>query len=147
MKKFIDDYFADENGNLYSFKFNKQRKLRFYINSKGYKMYRVSINGKVKQFSAHHISYYVNVESFSTKDGLEIDHIDGNKLNNHFSNLRRVTSKVNQNNPNTKTFGRTPKNKLNISEDDCRLLFEKGWSKNDIAKHFNCSRTTVKNRL
>lgn len=33
--------------------------------------------------------------------GMVIDHIDGNKLNNHYTNLHYCTQKENMNNPNT----------------------------------------------
>lgn len=50
---------------------------------------------------AHYLSYWVNIGHFDPSDGLQIDHIDGNKLNNHYTNLRRVTPKDNANNINT----------------------------------------------
>ena len=101
MRYFNDNYLVDEYGALYSIFRGKLRKLKPYRNQNGYLMYRVRENGKTKTYSSHHLSYYVNVERFSPKDGLHIDHIDGNKDNNHFSNLRRVTPKENANNINT----------------------------------------------
>ena len=64
-------------------------------------MYRLRINGKTVQKSAHYLSYWVNIGHFDKSDGLQIDHIDGNKLNNHYTNLRRVTPRDNCNNINT----------------------------------------------
>lgn len=93
MRYFNDNYLVDEYGALYSIFRGKLKKLKPYRNQNGYLMYRVRENGKTKAYSSHHLSYYVNVERFSSKDGLQIDHIDGNKDNNHFSNLRRVTPK------------------------------------------------------
>lgn len=101
MRYFNDNYLVDEYGALYSIFRGKLKKLKPYRTQKGYLMYRVRENGKTKTYSSHHLSYYVNVERFSPKDGLQIDHIDGNKDNNHFSNLRRVTPKENANNINT----------------------------------------------
>lgn len=101
MRYFNDNYLVDEYGALYSIFRGKLKKLKPYRNHNGYLMYRVRENGKTKAYSSHHLSYYVNVERFSSKDGLQIDHIDGNKDNNHFSNLRRVTPKENANNINT----------------------------------------------
>lgn len=101
MRYFNDNYLVDEYGALYSIFRGKLRKLKPYRNQNGYLMYRVRENGKTKTYSSHHLSYYVNVARFSPKDGLQIDHIDGNKENNHFLNLRRVTHKENANNINT----------------------------------------------
>lgn len=101
MIKFDGNYSVDEYGNVYSRKYGKLRKLKPYINKRGYIMFRLRCDGKTVQYSGHHLSYYVNVSEFDTSDGLQIDHIDGNKQNNHFSNLRRVTAKENMRNPNT----------------------------------------------
>lgn len=147
MKFFIGSYLADECGNLYSTKYNKLHKLKFYINRKGYKMFRVCINGKVKAYSAHHISYYVNVCEFDTKDGLVIDHIDGNKSNNHYINLRRVSHKENCNNEKTKVYGIPPVNKCDIDLNKLSELKAKGCNVTQLSKFFKCSRSTVRGRL
>lgn len=149
MKHFIDDYFADEFGEIYSFKYQKVRKLKSYISKKGYKMYRICINGKVKSVSAHHVSYWVNVSNFSNSDGLQIDHIDGNRLNNHYSNLRRVTQKENVNNPitNKRFQGNTNSIAFDIDVELLKNLYTAGESMRKLAKRFNCSRSTIKNRL
>lgn len=47
-----------------------------------------------------HRSVY-NLFKEKIKDGLEIDHIDGNRTNNRVDNLRAVTHKENCNNPIT----------------------------------------------
>lgn len=101
MYHYNENYVVNEYGELFSLFGHKIRKLKPYINSRGYVMYRLRINGKTVQKSAHFLSYWVNVGHFDKSDGLQIDHIDGNKLNNHYTNLRRVTPKDNCNNINT----------------------------------------------
>ena len=147
MNKFDDNYSVDEYGNVYSHKYGKLRKLKPYISKKGYIMYRLRINNKTVQFSGHHLSYFVNVSEFDTNDGLQIYHIDGNKLNNHFSNLRRVTASENARNPNTITYGRQCTNKLNLDVEEIRSLIKRGYSQTEIAKMFNCCRATIRNYL
>lgn len=102
MRYYNENYVVNEYGELFSLFGLKIRKLKPYKNNRGYLMYRLSIDGKIIQKSAHHLSYWVNVGHFDTSDGLQIDHIDGNKLNNHYTNLRRVTPRDNANNINTK---------------------------------------------
>lgn len=97
----------NECGELFSLFNHRLRKLKPYYNHRGYAMYRLRVNGKTIQRSAHHLSYWVNIGHFDTSDGLQIDHIDGNKLNNHYTNLRRVTPRDNINNINT--MGTLPK--------------------------------------
>lgn len=58
------------------------------ITPKGYRY----IQAKGRKYPAHHLVWYFETGSFPT---LFLDHIDGNKLNNHFSNLREVTTKQN----------------------------------------------------
>ena len=107
MRYYNENYVVNECGELFSLFNHRLRKLKPYYNHRGYAMYRLRVNGKTIQRSAHHLSYWVNIGHFDTSDGLQIDHIDGNKLNNHYTNLRRVTPKDNCNNINT--VGALPK--------------------------------------
>lgn len=107
MRYYNENYVVNEYGELFSLFGHKLKKLKPYYNHRGYAMYRLRINGKTVQRSAHHLSYWVNIGHFDTSDGLQIDHIDGNKLNNHYTNLRRITPKDNCNNINT--IGALPK--------------------------------------
>lgn len=107
MRYYNENYVVNEYGELFSLFGHKLKKLKPYFNKRGYAMYRLRINGKTIQRSAHHLSYWVNVGHFDTSDGLQIDRIDGNKLNNHYTNLRRVTPRDNINNINT--IGALPK--------------------------------------
>ena len=120
MRYYNENYVVNEYGELFSLFGLVPRKLKPYINQNGYAMYRLRINGKTVQKSAHHLSYWVNIGHFDTSDGLQIDHIDGNKLNNHYTNLRRVTPKDNYNNINT--IGALPKKSRSgyrITNKDC----------------------------
>lgn len=101
--------------------------MEIWKNISGYPPYAVSDKGKVRNNNTRQILYtsvnkygYVKVslsrngreitrlvhllvaEAFGIRqEGLEIDHIDGNKLNNALSNLRAVTRRENQSNPAT----------------------------------------------
>lgn len=96
-----ENYVVNECGECFSLFHGRLRKLKPRISSKGYAEYRLRLGGKTVTKSAHYLSYWVNIGHFDTSDGLQIDHIDGNKLNNHYTNLRRVTPKDNANNINT----------------------------------------------
>ena len=60
----------------------------------GYYKVRLSNNGEIKDYVLHRLIYKI----FSNSDipeGYKIDHIDGNKTNNSFENLRCVTNQEN----------------------------------------------------
>lgn len=69
------------------------RKPRFQRN--GYETVRLWKNGKAKFYLIHRLVFSHFVEKLN--DNLVIDHIDGNKVNNHFTNLQQITNRENTN--------------------------------------------------
>lgn len=63
-----------------------------HLNRSGYRV--ISLNGK--QHRAHRLIWLILVGEIP--NGYHIDHIDGNRANNHISNLRLATSVENQRN-------------------------------------------------
>lgn len=96
-----ENYVVNEYGECFSLFYGRLKKVKPLLNKRGYITYCLNIDGKTVHRTAHHLSYWVNIGHFDSSDGLQIDHIDGNKLNNHYTNLRRVTPKDNSNNINT----------------------------------------------
>jgi len=87
------DYLIYDDGRVFSKKRNKF--LTPHTNKKGYVSVSLSINGKVKYQTLHRlvgIHYIANPYNYP-----QIDHIDGNKQNNHVSNLRWLTNIQNNN--------------------------------------------------
>ena len=89
--KGYNDYLIDENGNIFSTKLN-----RFIVQSvsnKGY--HRVSLNqSKYKrQYQLHRLVAETYIPNPKNKP--QVNHIDGNKSNNHVSNLEWVTGSEN----------------------------------------------------
>lgn len=60
-----------------------------------------NINNATKTFWLHRLVAIVFVENPDPQNRPEVDHIDGNRLNNVSSNLRWVDGRTNTNNPNT----------------------------------------------
>ena len=93
-------YEVSDFGDVRSLKYGKVRYLKKMKYSNGYEYLRLYRDRKSKPYRVHRLVY----EAFhgTIPDGYEIDHIDGDKLNNRLGNLRVVTPKENSNNPVTR---------------------------------------------
>lgn len=86
------DYFVDEYGNVYSNKKNKLKQLKPILTKYGY--YEVHLYGEIsKRCKIHRLVAEAFIPNSENKP--EINHIDGNKLNNNVSNLEWCTTKEN----------------------------------------------------
>ena len=84
-------YQVSNLGNIRNTKKNKLKKI--FINEKGYCQTTLNKNGKLKQVRLHQLvakAFIPNPNNY-----IEINHIDGNKLNNELSNLEWCSRKHN----------------------------------------------------
>ena len=72
------------------------RILKLSLNTKGYYQVNLCNNSKSKRLIIHRLVGIYFIEKKDEK--YEIDHIDRNKINNHYTNLRWVTRSENQQN-------------------------------------------------
>ena len=91
------NYLIYEDGRVYNKKYNND--LKHIINTQGYAYISLYVSkGKKKVLKIHRLvaSHYCineNPEKYH-----QVDHIDRDKLNNHFSNLRWVNQSINNSN-------------------------------------------------
>ena len=90
--KGYEEYEVDTNGVVYS---KKGHPLKYSLNPKGYCIVLFSVNGKVKGFGVHQIVAKQFIHNDNPQFKTQVNHIDGDKTNNHIENLEWVTSKEN----------------------------------------------------
>ena len=80
-----------------------------HLNKKGYLQITLSENGVPFTMQKHRAIYvcYHGINAIVIGQELEIDHADGNKLNNSIRNLKQITASENCRNPNTLLRGET----------------------------------------
>lgn len=98
VKRIFDgNYLIDEYGNIFSLKSNKY--LKPYVDKDGYLAITKYEKGNRKHYKIHRLVAEAFIDNTNNKPC--IDHIDRNRMNNYYKNLRYVTPKENSNNINT----------------------------------------------
>lgn len=135
----LDDYEVTRNGDVINR--HSRRFVKFNYNTKGYA--RVIIGGK--KYFVHRLVAELYVPNPENKP--QVNHIDGNKLNNCANNLEWVTNQENRDH--------AIKNKLHLqgedcswsklTEDDVRYIRENSFAnRNFLAQQFGVSVGTIK---
>lgn len=85
-KNVFNDYEIKENGDVYSSKYKERRKLKPGLDTHGYRHVAICNDGNPKSMSIHQL---VALQYLPPRPSPkhEIRHLDGNILNNHYSNL------------------------------------------------------------
>lgn len=84
------NYYVDETGSVFN---PKGRKLTTCMNNCGYHTVRLWMNNKSRVFTVHRLVALALIPNPLNKE--MVNHIDGNKKNNHISNLEWVTRSEN----------------------------------------------------
>lgn len=146
-------YEIDRNGNVYSlpkqegFYFRETyKKIATYIDYKGYKCCKLVLNGKVKIEKIHRLVAKVFIPNPENKP--QVNHIDGDKLNNNINNLEWCTASENQIHA-VKTGLRIPTSKMRSNGKDrmkeihknnkhihCKEIVQINKNNNEIIKVF-----------
>ncbi len=94
IKGYEGQYSINTNGDVMSYKYKVAKQLKRNVNTQGYEYYKLSNGSKLKNYTIHKLvaSTFIGL----VQDNMQVNHIDGNKLNNNISNLEWVTSSENQ---------------------------------------------------
>ena len=115
--KIETNYEIDSNGKIYNL--NTQKELFGSIYNTGYKMVKLTINGKNKGYAVHRLVAQTFLEN--PKKLPIVNHKDGNKTNNNIENLEWVTQSQNRNHAITQLqvrLAQGKRKKMEIVEDD-----------------------------
>ena len=131
------NYLVSEFGKVWSNHTNKF--LSPHLN-KGYSVHNLRVNGeRVKKFT-HHLVAETWVAP-RPSDEYHTDHIDNDKLNNHYSNLRWVTQTT-----NNQKRSNTILTKEKVKE--ARELYARGcYSHGDLAKKYGIEKSAMTRAL
>lgn len=141
------DYYALEDGNIYSEKTNKI--LSKHLDKDGYEKVRLISEDGRHTYSVHRLI----LESFlpiENMENLQVNHIDGNKQNNNLTNLEWCT--CHENNLHAHRIGlKTQKGEKNnaskLTEDEVKeiiqLLLTKKYTQKEIGEKFGVCADTI----
>lgn len=144
-----DDYEIDEYGNVFSLR--RGRMMKTWTDGKKYPRLTLSNKTKEKSFMIHRLVALSFIPNPYGK--ISVNHIDGNKQNNHVSNLEWVTHSENMKHayihglaipPILPSGEKHPSSKLNhIDILMIRVLAENGFNNEQIAKRFKVSNAHI----
>lgn len=124
-------YYISESGKVYSNRFNKYKLLKQSCLPSGYKIITVTVKNKSYNYLVHRLvaKYFLKYP----KENLTVNHIDGVKNNNHYSNLEWVT--ILENNRHARKIGLTKG--LPHTEETKLKLSEQRKGKNKSGENYN----------
>ena len=139
----MKDYEITKDGKIISLKHNKRREIKGYIDKYGYRRVLIYENGKRKKYFVHRL---VAEKYIPNPDNLpQVNHKDGDKLNNCVDNLEWVTPKENIEHAIKNGFRKSNNSTvLNVNQvKEIKKLFETKSMK-EIAEMYNVSLSCIK---
>lgn len=126
--------------------------LKSYITTRGYELVKLCKKGVVKSYSVHRL--VAKAFCSNTHEKPEVNHKDGDKLNNHASNLEWNTPSENQKHAFTEGLQKPQKGSKNGMSrlDEIDILFlhhwrSKGYYAKELAKLFGLSKNHAQDIL
>lgn len=93
IKGYEGHYSINENGDVLSHKYGYSKPIKRFVNNGGYEYYTLSKANKQKAIVIHKLVATTFIGE--RPNNMQINHIDGNKFNNHVSNLEYISASEN----------------------------------------------------
>ena len=120
----------------------KEKLLRQSNTTTGYKKVELVKDGKRKSLKVHRLVAQAFIPNPQNKP--QVNHLDGNKINNNVSNLEWAT--ISENVQHGYDTGLNS-NKYILDEEKVIKLYQEGKGLKDVAKEFGCSTTVIQRIL
>ena len=135
-------YQVSNLGNIKSLHCNKEKIMKPTIRSNNYQYYFVGLlkDGKRKYFAVHRLVAIMFIPNPNNYE--QVDHLDGNKLNNNVKNLEWVTPKENTNRAWNKGLAKNTEHQRKIAR---KTMLER-WKNNNHRKDRGIKRTLEEKR-
>lgn len=135
-------YQVSNLGNIKSLHCNKEKIMKPTIRSNNYQYYFVGLlkDGKRKYFAVHRLVAMMFIPNPNNYE--QVDHLDGNKLNNNVKNLEWVTPKENTNRAWKKGLAKNTEHQRKIAR---KTMLER-WKNNNHRKDRGIKRTQEEKR-
>ncbi|MEY3232715.1 MAG: hypothetical protein RLZ54_1009 [Candidatus Parcubacteria bacterium] len=146
LKGYEDYYLISECGKIYSKRTNKL--INPFITKSGYLRIELNVNNVSKKYAIHRLVAYTFI---GNEEGKQINHKNGNKKDNHYTNLEWVTCRENINHAigigliNVKGENNPFAKYTNVERNEIKSLYENGYKIIQISRLKNIPRTTIQN--
>lgn len=147
MKEFDKNYYITKEGKVYSNFGKSKRELKTQISEHGYERIRI----RKKTYSIHRLvaKYFLN----NDENLPQVNHIDGNKLNNNVENIEWCNNSHNQKHAwdnNLQPRLRSVKNRvltIEQAKEIRKIYYEEKTSQRKLAQRYSVSKTTIADLL
>lgn len=144
----FEDYSITQEGEVFSYKWGKKRKLKTRLNRGGYAYVNLTPRGgRYKSRLVHRLVAQAYLANYT--ESLQVNHIDGNKVNNNVANLEMVTAAENSNHAwrlglceNARHLGEKH-GKHKLTEREVKSIRQDNRSSYEIAKDYGVDRSNI----